>query len=67
MFTYIGANLDVDAVAASLSISNHLEFKADEECTGMMFSKLNACRNAFVEVIGLHGYCDDLQDGFFDL
>lgn len=67
VFTYIGANQDVEAVASSLSIDNHLEFEADEECTNEMFSKLNMCRSAFVSKISDPGNCEDYQTGFFDL
>lgn len=67
VFTYIGANQDVEAVASSLSIDNHLEFEADEERTNEMFSKLNMCRSAFVSKISDPGNCEDYQTGFFDL
>lgn len=39
VFSYIGANQDVADVASSLGISNHLEFKQDEEGTRAMFAK----------------------------
>ncbi len=47
IFTYIGANQDVEAVAASMSIQNHLEFSTDEESTREMFEKERKARKKF--------------------
>ena len=54
VFTYIGANQDVDEVAESLSIKNRMAFKADEEGMkemwdiensrrGVLYSRVSAC------------------------
>ena len=47
VFTYIGANQDVAAVAASMSIDNHLAFEDNEECTGAMFERECRSRKKF--------------------
>lgn len=52
VFTYIGANQDVAAVAASMAINNHLEFQADEESTSEMFAKESSARSRFFGKIG---------------
>ena len=68
VFTYIGANQDVEAVASSLSINNHLEFEADDEGTDQMFSKLHVCRSAFMDkVSNISCESSDLQDDFFNI
>ena len=47
VFTYIGANQDVEAVAASMSIDNRLAFDADDESTGAMFEHERRSRKKF--------------------
>ena len=44
-FTYIGANQDVDKVAASIGVRNSLHFCADAEGTSAMFKKERKSRN----------------------
>ena len=51
VFTYIGANQDVQAVAYSMSIDNHLAFDADEESTKAMFEFERGCRKKFFSKI----------------
>lgn len=51
VFTYIGANQDVDAVGDSLSIDNLLAFEATLLGASEMFSKDNECRGAFFDKI----------------
>lgn len=65
VFTYIGANQDVEKVAASMAINNHLQFKANAEGTAAMFSKERNSRKAFFSKVNL---CNDnfsLQDDYF--
>lgn len=65
VFTYIGANQDVEAVSKSMSISNCLAFDANEDSTRKMFAKELRSRN--------HLYCkleanvpkEDLNDNYF--
>jgi uncharacterized protein YegL len=48
VFTYIGANHDVEKTSRDLNISNHLSFHVSEEGTGKMFSKMQSSRSKFV-------------------
>lgn len=47
VFTYIGANQNVEAVASSMSINNHMAFCADTEGTRIMFEKEKRSRANF--------------------
>lgn len=53
VFTYIGANQDVEQVAKSMNISNFMSFDADEEGTEAMFAKERASRKRFFSRINL--------------
>ena len=45
MFAYIGANQDVEAVAATMSITNAMSFEATIDGTIAMSKKLETARN----------------------
>jgi len=47
VFTYIGANQDVEAVAESLGVSSSMAFQEDIEGTRRMFERENASRMKF--------------------
>ena len=47
VFTYIGANQDVERVSRSININNSMAFEADEEGTSRMFNQERACRLRF--------------------
>lgn len=49
VFTYIGANQDVEQVAASISINNHMCFEATVAGTTDMFKKENRNRLKFMQ------------------
>ncbi len=49
IFTYIGANQDVEAVASTISITNTLCFTASEEGTSAMFARERKARNRWVD------------------
>lgn len=51
IFAYIGANQDVEAVAATISITNTLNFKATDEGTAVMSSKLSSAREKLYDSI----------------
>ncbi len=51
VFTYIGANQDVEAVAESMSIKHCMAFYADEASTREMFEKERSARRRFHEKI----------------
>ncbi len=46
-FTYIGANHDVEAFAASISINNTMKFEANDKDIKQMFSKEKASRMSY--------------------
>jgi uncharacterized protein YegL len=47
IFAYIGANQDVEAVAATISITNVMNFEATGEGTGAMSERLSKARQGF--------------------
>ena len=49
LFTYIGANQDVEAVAATISITNTLSFSADAEGTSAMFARERKARSRWTD------------------
>lgn len=65
VFTYIGANQDVEKVAASMSISNSLAFSADSEGTCAMFACESRSRERFFERLTFGCAPDDLADDYF--
>lgn len=66
VFTYIGANQDVEAVGASMAIDNRLAFEADDESTGAMFDRESCCRDRFFKRLAQKKSKKDLQTGYFD-
>lgn len=65
VFTYIGANQDVEKVAASISINNTLSFSADVKGTKAMLAKESSLRDRFFT--RLHcGMKGKLSDNYFD-
>lgn len=51
VFTYIGANQDVERVAATISITNVMSFKATHHGTQEMFERKNRSRSRFYDRI----------------
>lgn len=66
VFTYIGANQDVEAVAASMSIYNHLAFDANDESTDEMFAKECLARKKFFGKLSNGMPMRNLSEGYFD-
>ena len=64
VFTYIGANHDVERTAISLNINNHLHFHANVEDTKAMFLKNKTSRNKYMDKVK-RGQ-SDLQSDFFN-
>ena len=53
-FTLIGTdNLDVEGMAGSMNIDNHLAFTQDEEGTRMMFARENRARRRYNESVSV--------------
>lgn len=65
VFTYIGANQDVEKVAMSMSIDNHLSYDSNEEGTQAMFAKELRSRKAFFDKVSLSEDCHDLSANYF--
>lgn len=66
IFTYIGANQDVLAVASSLAIDNHLEFSADADGTSEMFARENRSRRNFMERLSMNEAIEELKGNYFE-
>lgn len=67
VFAYIGANQDVEAVAATISITNVLNFEATSEGTAMMSSKLSSAREKLYNSIADCCFCaKDANKEFFN-
>ncbi len=74
VFTYIGANQDVEAVAESMAIKHCMAFSADEASTKAMFEKERVARKKFHSKIsnffsaspGIFYSKEELDEGYFD-
>jgi uncharacterized protein YegL len=69
VFTYIGANQDVEKVAVAISIDNFLGFSATKEGTEEMFKKESKARSAFFDKVSCMGFScskSDLQKDYFE-
>lgn len=64
-FTLIGTdNLDVEGMAGSMAIDNHLAFAEDEASTHAMFARERKSRIRFNECVA---FCDKMAPGsYFD-
>lgn len=67
VFTYIGANQDVEKVAESMAINNRMSFKADMAGTQMMWDKERRSRNAFFCKMSKTNKIHMDSDDYFDV
>lgn len=65
VFTYIGANQNVEAVANSLSISNSLAFDANEASTRNMFAREMRSRKKFFSKLEGNASREELSKDYF--
>jgi hypothetical protein len=65
VFTYIGANQDVDAVAESLSIQNSMRYDYSMQGTREMMQKERNARDRFYCRLAFEAPSIDLQENFF--
>lgn len=65
IYTFIGANQDVERVAASLSIPSFLSFEADEEGTTTMFEKERRSRRGLFGKLKSRSDFDALNEEYF--
>ena len=56
VFAYMGANQDVEAVAATMSITNAMKFEANDHGCRKMFKKVNTCRDRLYESIASYEF-----------
>lgn len=67
VFAYIGANQDVEAVAATISITNVMNFEATSEGTTVMGIKLGSARTRLFDSIAECSFCAaEANKNFFD-
>lgn len=66
VFTYIGANQDVEAVAQSMSISNSLAFDANEDSTKKMFAKEMRSRKKLYGKLSAFVSKEELSKNYFN-
>lgn len=64
VFTYIGANQDVEKVAATISVTNVMSFQTSVEGTKEMFEKEKKLRKRWFEKVA--NGCTNLAENFFD-
>lgn len=65
IFTYIGANQDVEKVAATISITNTLSFSANAAGTTAMFARESKARNRLFSRIADHVAPTMMSDDYF--
>lgn len=66
VFAYVGANQDVEAVAAKISITNVMNFDATSQGTVMMSSKLASARSRLFDRIADCCFCpSEANEDFF--
>lgn len=67
VFAYIGANHDVESVAATISITNVLNFEATDNGTVVMGAKVSNARTRLFDSIADCSFCaDDANESFFN-
>lgn len=67
VFTYIGANQDVDKVADKLSIKNRMAFQATDEGTREMFASESHSREVFYSKLASCSRFEDIEKNYFIL
>lgn len=66
LFTYIGANQDVEAVASTISITNTLSFAANEQGTAAMFARERKARSRWTNRLANKIAPLMMADDYFD-
>jgi len=65
VFAYIGANQDLEKVAATISVTNVMNFCASSVGTGIMMRKLSQARNAMFDRIADGDFCAEEENTEF--
>ncbi len=66
IFTYIGANQDVEKVASTISITNTLCFAANGPGTSAMFARESKARHRLFGRLADKVSCQEMADDYFD-
>ena len=66
VFTYMGANQDVEKVAMSISISNHILWESTAEGTQSMFKREKKARTRFFDRLAMGESAADMQADYYD-
>lgn len=66
IFTYIGANQDVEKVAMTISVTNTLNFSADGAGTQAMFAKESKSRARFFDRLSGSELISNIRDDYFE-
>ncbi len=66
VFTYIGANHDVEKVALSINITNSMSFEASAAGTSQMVNENMSSRKRYMDKIKTGAPPKDLSEDFFD-
>lgn len=66
VFTYIGANQDVDAVAESMSINNRMAFSANTAGTKAMFEREGMSRKRFFDKVNKDVDFSEIEKDYFE-
>ncbi len=66
VFTYMGANQDVEKVAMSISISNHILWESTAEGTQSMFNREKRARTRFFDRLAMGESAADMQADYYD-
>lgn len=66
LFTYIGANQDVEAVASTISITNTLSFAANVQGTAAMFARERKARSRWTDRLASKIAPSMMADDYFD-
>lgn len=66
VFTFIGANIDVEKVASQISINNYISFNQSSAGTNVMFAKEKNARLNMYDRMSKGASKKDLQQKYFD-
>ena len=66
VFTFIGANIDIEQVAAQISVNNYISFNQTAEGTKAMFAKESNARMNFFDKMSKGTSKQDLSDNYFE-
>jgi len=66
VFTFIGANIDVDKVASQISVNNYISFNQTAAGTDVMFAREKNARMNFLDKVSKGTSKKDLSNNYFE-